>query len=320
MFDSGDDAVDTEGRIAEPYRNHRLTATLSVLTFLAEGDVLCRYRLVGLDEDWLETKQREVRFPNLPSGKFVLEAVARNAAGEWSPVPARLAFQIMPPWWATWWFRVTVLLGGLMVVLRLIRWRMRRLVVAQARLEPAVEERTGQLRLEQARIERQNSEIERLLEDARRASLWKDEFLANMSHEIRTPMNGIFGMVNLTLASELKPDQKEALETVNSCAQSLLRILNDILDVSKIEAGNLEITAAPFRTVDLLPCACATFRSRRPRKGIGLAWEIADDVPEWLECDAARIRQVLLNLVGNAIKFTHHGEVRVAASVEFSRR
>ena len=102
----GDHVVDTEGRIVEPYRNRTLTARLSVLTFLAEGDVLCRYRLVGLDEAWLETRQREVRFSNLPAGTFVLEAIARNAAGEWSQIPARIPFQILPPWWATWWFRV----------------------------------------------------------------------------------------------------------------------------------------------------------------------------------------------------------------------
>ena len=315
-FQLGDHVFDTSGAIQEPYRNYALSARLSVLTFLAEGDVLCRYRVAGLDQEWLETKQREVRFSNLPYGKFVLEAMARNAAGKWGREPARIPFEILPPWWATWWFRISMLVSVPVLILLLIRWRTRFLRQEQSQLERAVEERTHQLRLEQARIERQNSEIERLLGEARQANRLKDEFLANMSHEIRTPMHGIIGMVDCVLTDELPAEQKQSLETVHSCAVSLLSILNDILDFSKVEAGRLEIVSAPFRVADTIRDACSIFATGARAKGIGLNWEIAKDVPEWLECDAGRIRQVLLNLVGNAIKFTHQGEVRVSASAK----
>lgn len=314
-FQLGDRAPDLEKAIEEPHWNRTLAAQLSVLTFLAEGDVLCRFRLVGLDDEWLETKQREIRFPNLPPGSYVLEATARDAAGVWSKEPARVRFTIRPPWWGTWWFRGVMVVTVLLMLAGVILWRTRRLISQSARLEAAVKERTRQLRIEQERIVGQNAEIERLLEEARQANQLKDEFLANMSHEIRTPMHGIIGMLNVALDQSANTQQHESLGMVKSCAQSLLHILNDILDFSKIEAGKLEITAAPFRLSEMLDAACSTFLAGARERGILLAWEIEPDVPEWLECDARRIRQVLLNLVGNALKFTHEGEVRVSASI-----
>ncbi|MBN9663501.1 MAG: response regulator [Acidobacteria bacterium] len=313
-FQLGDRTPDLEQAIEEPYRNRTLAAQLSVLTFLAEGDVMCRFRLVGLDDDWLETKQREVRFPNLPPGRYVLEATARNAAGVWSQEPARVRFTIRPPWWGTWWFRGAMVAGVLLLLAGVILWRTRRLSSQSAQLEEAVKERTRQLRIEQERIVGQNAEIERLLEEARQANQLKDEFLANMSHEIRTPMHGILGMLNVALDQSVNTQQHESLELVKSCAQSLLHILNDILDFSKIEAGKLEIAAAPFQLREMLDAACSTFLAGARERGIRLACEIEPGVPDWLECDARRIRQVLLNLVGNALKFTHEGEVRVRAS------
>ena len=173
------------------------------------------------------------------------------------------------------------------------------------RLESAVADRTAEL----LGVNRDLTEARDRAEAASRA---KSEFLANMSHELRTPMNGVLGMTELVLMTPLSADQRESVTTAYNSAASLLDLLNDILDFSKIEAGKLELDASPFELRPLLESTLAVVRLTAERKGLRLGLDVDAAVPGAVVGDAGRLRQVLVNLLGNAVKFTEHGDVRVS--------
>lgn len=312
------------GRSLEmPYQENSLQVRFAALTFVQEASVIFRYRLEGGTADWLETTQRELNYPKLPPGPYVLEVMARNAQGLWSAEPARLSFQVLTPWWLTWWFRVGT--GVLVLILGRLMWarRTHRLEAERYRLEKAVTERTCELSTEKQRVleekvraEQQNQEIERLLTEAQQASRSKSEFLANVSHEIRTPMNGILGMTDLVLTTALTEEQRDYLDTARLSAQSLLTILNDVLDFSKIEAGRLDLNPIEFSLRQCVRETLKTLRVGAAEKGLALEYEVGADVADHVVGDPDRLRQVLYNIIGNAIKFTAQGGVYLKVANE----
>ena len=187
---------------------------------------------------------------------------------------------------------------------------------AHAELEARVRSRTSELAHANESLQTEILERRRAEQTAEAASKSKSEFLANMSHEIRTPLNGIIGMADLALETELTTEQRECLDTIKLSGDALLVVINDILDFSKIEAGKIDLEILDFDLRELLEGTLKTLALRADQKGLELLCEIAPDVPLVVQGDSARLRQIIVNLLGNAIKFTSKGEVALNVSID----
>jgi len=271
------------------YRDYVVSFEFAALDYRSPVDNRYAYRLEGLDEDWIELGNRnQITFTNLAPGSYNLKVKGSNSDGVWNEAGINLPVVVSAPPWMQWW---AYALYGLIAAAIVLRFA-----------------------YVQREKERTRKALFQAAEEAQAANEAKSEFLANMSHEIRTPMNGVIGMTHVLKTTPLSTEQQGHVDVIRKSGDALLEIINQILDFSKVESRNVEIEQEEF---DLRSCVEDVLELLAPiaaKKGIDLGYWMEEGTPEGIIGDRLRIRQVLINLVGNGIKFTDDGEVMVTVS------
>ncbi|MDM8551556.1 two-component regulator propeller domain-containing protein [Desulfobacterales bacterium HSG2] len=279
----------------------------AALNYRASGKNRYRYKMEGFEEEWneVDSARRFATYTNLDPGEYVFRVIGSNNDGLWNEEGTSVRITVTPPWWKTLWFRASVLILVIALIFGGFSWRVRTIESQKRQLATQVEERTQDLR-----DEKERAEI--LQKKAEAANLAKSTFLANMSHELRTPLNAILGFARLMDRSRaMPPGEKESLAIIRRSGEHLLNLINDVLDMSKIEAGRTVLTKKDFDIYRLLDDVEEMFCLKAEEKGLRLAFECDVGVPQHIRTDGGKLRQVLVNLLGNAIRFTKKGGISV---------
>ena len=303
-------SVQNSNAVELPAGYRSFTVNFALLSYRGEHNIRYESKLAGLDKKWINLQQNHsATYTNLDPGNYTLfiRGYVINRPAE--QVVKKLLVYIPPLWYERWWFKVTLILT---IALSLLLWIWYKDYVATQRqyeLELIVEERTRKLKEHNKLIAAEKTKAEE-------ASKAKETFLSTMSHELRTPLNAVIGTTYLLLQDAPTPSQKENLNVLKFSSEHLLQLINDILDYQKIHSGRVKLEQVPFNLYELCRRAKFTFLNSAKQKNVFLKLLIDDSVPEYVVGDGVRINQVLTNLLGNAIKFTNSGYVKLELLLE----
>ncbi|MFO7536579.1 MAG: two-component regulator propeller domain-containing protein, partial [Chloroflexota bacterium] len=287
------------------YDQNSLSFEFAALSYVAPAKNQYRYKLEGFDADWytVDSKERLAVYTNLDAGGYVFRVQGTNEDEVWNEAGVSLPITITPPWWQTWWFRSVAGLAIVGLLATGYSYRVRSLRRRTVELETLVTERTHELQTAKVKAEAANQA--------------KSVFLANMSHELRTPLNAILGYADiLKRHAGYTGPSADGLNIIQRSGEHLLTLINDVLDLARVEAGKLELNPAPLHLPTFLHEIMGIIRARAEAKGLSLTYEALSPLPDTVQADEKHLRQVLLNLLGNAVKFTDQGSVTLRVKAE----